>query len=50
MCCTATMHMEKRMRIFKDAAIGCSKSKLKEYIIVLALGFAFIGVLLLPWS
>lgn len=36
MCYTATMLMEKRMRISKDAAIGCSKSKLKEYIVVLS--------------
>lgn len=36
MCYTATMPMEKRMKISKDAAIGCLKSKLKEYIIVLS--------------
>ena len=27
MCCIAIMHMEKIMKIFKDAVIGCLKSE-----------------------
>lgn len=27
MCCTATMPMVKKMKIFKDAVIGCLKSE-----------------------
>jgi hypothetical protein len=33
MCCTATMPMVKKMKIFKDAVIGCLKSEcVKNYL------------------
>lgn len=44
MCCIVTMHMEKKMKISKGAAIGCLKSKCLNFFLMLIAAFVFMYI------